>query len=401
MIGYVWNGTAIIDNLKLYAFTDDNPLQPNTLEEISISLPGDEAKAIDLDAADFCAANGHIQYQTTRTTEPYCTTTGVDTTICAICGQTAKETTVPALGHNWPNYYNGVQKGDGVWSWACKRCGDTVSTTVPDYADELYLFTDFEDATVVQAVWDEFNSDGEVVANGVGHFENGCSQNYNEFTIPAAIRNQFTISFDANIIGTWDDDGTDSYGHGVWFWYGGDSGIGNEIGYDFDNQCFFARPWNSNAYTPITTPYEFTDGWHNIAFKVNALGEDADENYAKIYVDGIEVLSFDEWFDTAYYLPTPQEFCVIRDFGVEAEIDNFAIGTLDLPLPEPPVEPGDGDIDGNGALNIKDLRLMKNIISGAYDDYTPEEKAAADMNGDGKVNLLDLKVMKKRLAGKD
>ena len=399
MIGNVYNGTAIIDNVQLFTYKDIYDAdQPNELVPVEINLGGEEdVRAIDLDAADFCAANCHIQYSTSRTTEPYCTTTGVDTTICAICGETARETTVPALGHNWPNYYNGVNKADGEWSWDCKRCGYTASTTVPD-VDEgtLVLFADFEDPAVVQDIWDEFDAEGEVVANGVGHFEDGCGQNYNDFTIPNSCVNNVTVSFDANVIDTFDSNDTGSYGHTVFFWYGGESGIANEIGYDFDAQEFFARPWQSNNFTEVRTPYEFAPGWHNIQFKVLANGADF---YAKFLVDGEEVFVFDGE-DAEYNLPTAQTFLVIRDFGVEAEIDNFAVGTADLKFAEP-IVPGDGDVNGDGHLDMKDIKMLRAIIAGSIslEELEPEELAAADMNGDGDINALDLVRMKKVIAG--
>ena len=400
MIGNVYNGTAIIDNVQLFTFTRSNAEQPNELEAKDVDLSREEdVKAINLDAENFCAANGHIQYSTSRTTEPFCTTNGTDTTICAVCGETAKTTVVPALGHNWPNYYNGVEKDGTTWTWKCKRCGEAVSTEIPN-ADPLVgtiaFFLDFENATVVQEVADIFNADGEVVADGVGHFEEYCGQNYNQFDIPSSLRNQYKVEFDFNVKGLFDDDGSNSYGHGVWFWVGGDSGIGNEIGYDFDNNVFFARPWNSSAYTPVTVAYELSQNeWHHLEFVVNALGEDADENYAKIFVDGEEVLSFDDWFDTAYYLPTPQSFCIIRDFGVTADIDNFLIGSYDLNYTAELA-----DINGDGKINTKDLKLMKLAIASVI-EFNEIQSICADLNRDGKVNTQDLAKLKRVLLGEE
>jgi len=400
MIGYTWNGTAIIDNVKLYGFTDDNPLQPNTLDEIAVGFNGeDDVRVINLDADDFCAANGHIQEHTDRTTQPYCTTTGIDTTYCAICGEAVKTTVVPELGHNWPNYYNGVQKDGNTWSWACKRCGEVVSTTVPEIsAGTIGAALDFEDARVVQGVADKFNADGQVVSDGVGHFEAGCGQNYNQFTLPGNdYKNNYTVAFDLKINGTFDDNDTGSYGHTVFFWFGGQGGINNEAGYDADNHQFFIRAWNTTtAYDEVTEPYLLTEGeWYNIMFKVYAPENGTD--YVKIFVNGEEVIHL-TGADVADYVSSPSgiDFSILRDFGVTADIDNFVIGTADLAFEAEAVTPG--DINGDGKITTKDLKLLKLIIAGGYVP-TDAEYAAADFDGNGSVTAADLAAMKAYIAG--
>ena len=399
MIGNVYNGSAILDNVQLFKFTDSNPKQPNELEALTVRMANDEdVKVIDLDAADFCAANGHIQGYTVRTTAPLCEATGVDTTYCAICGAAAKTTVVPAIGHSWPNYYNGAHKEDGYWYWECKNgCGTTKQTTVPTPVEGSYdLFLDFADAEVVQGIADIFNGDGEVVADGVGKFTVGCGQNYNQFDIRGALRNQYTISFDFKVNSLFDSNDTNSYGHGVWFWFGGDSGIGNEAGYDFDAGEFFVRPWNSTAYGEIRAAAKISkDTWHHLEFRVYAPGEQSDDNWMKFILDGEEVLVFDDWYSTAYYLPTQQGFCIIRDFGVAADIDNFAIGTYDLALE---AKRNVGDLTGDTLITTKDLKVMKLALAGKI-VLTAAEEAAADINGDGLFTIADLGAMKRLLAG--
>ncbi len=409
MIGNVYNGSAILDNVQLFKFTESNPNQPNELEALEVRMARDEdVKVIDLDAADFCAANGHIQNHTVRTTEPTCTETGVDTTYCAVCGGVAKTTSVPALGHSYPGYYSGTTV-DGVRTFACRRgCGQTWSTTVPTpVAGTIDFFVDFESAEVVQSIagiFYETDADGnrmpdgrEVVEDGVGKFKAGCGQNYNQFDIhDSSLRNQYTVSFDFNYKGTFDTNDTEGYGHGVWFWFGGDSGIGNEAGYDFDRGVFFVRPWNSTAYSEYTAAVKISkDTWHHLEFKVYAPGEESEENWMKFILDGEEVLVFDEWFETTYYLPTQQSFCIIRDFGVEADIDNFAIGSIDLQLE---AKINVGDLTGDTRITTKDLKLMKLALAGKI-ILTPAQEAAADVNGDGLFTIADLAAMKLLLAG--
>ncbi len=399
MIGNVYNGSAILDNVQLFTFSPfANSLDPKLVAKETRMARDEDVKVIDLDAEDFCAANGHIQHHTERTTEPFCETTGVDTTYCAICGGVAKTTTVPALGHSYPGYYSATTV-DGVRTFACRRgCGKTWSTTVPTpVAGRLDLFLDFADAEVVQKIADIFNGDKEVVEDGIGKFQNGSEQNYNQFTInDSSLRNQYTVAFDFKVNGLFDTDATEGYGHGVWFWFGGDSGIANEAGYDFEKNEFFVRPSGSAAYEEIRAAAKISkDTWHQLMFKVYAPGEESEENWMKIYLDGEEVLVFDEWYDTTYYLPTTQNFCIIRDFGVAADIDNFAVGSIDLELT---AKRNVGDLTGDTKITTKDLKVLKLALAGKY-TLNAAEETAADINGDGKINLDDLAAMKRLLAG--
>jgi hypothetical protein len=405
MIGNVYNGSAILDNVQLFTFSPfANSLDPK-LDAKEVRMARDEdVKVIDLDAADFCAANGHIQKNTVRTTEPNCTETGVDTTYCAICGEVAKTTVVPAIGHSYPGYYSGTTV-DGVRTFACRRgCGQTWSTTVPTpVAGRIDFFVDFEDAKVVQNIAEIFNGDGEVVADGVGHFQTGSGQNYNEFKInDSSLRNQYTVSFDFNYKGTFDTNDTEGYGHTAYFWFGGSSGIANEAGYDFDRGVFFVRPFNSTAYAEKTASVNISrDEWHHLEFKVNAI-KDADEVWMKLILDGKEVFVWgldeegDEWYDTNSNLPTEQSFCILRDFGVEADIDNFAVGSLDLDLGA--THHDFADLTGDGRITTKDLKLMKLALA---DKITLNwaQIQAADINGDGLFTIQDLAAMKQLLAG--
>ena len=57
-----------------------------------------------------------------------------------------------------------------------------------------------------------------------------------------------------------------------------------------------------------------------------------------------------------------------------------------------------GDIDGDGALTMKDLLTLRAMIAGTapFDDETA---ARADINGDGTVNMKDVLALRKLLAG--
>ena len=55
-----------------------------------------------------------------------------------------------------------------------------------------------------------------------------------------------------------------------------------------------------------------------------------------------------------------------------------------------------GDINGDEAVNFKDLSLIKRAVSGNYLDINLDN---ADFNGDGNINIIDLKDMKTFISG--
>lgn len=49
---------------------------------------------------------------------------------------------------------------------------------------------------------------------------------------------------------------------------------------------------------------------------------------------------------------------------------------------------GLGDVNGDGEVDMEDLRLVQLHLQGQY-DLTPEEHSRADVNGDGQVTEVD------------
>ena len=193
----------------------------------------------------------------------------------------------------------------------------------------------------------------------------------------------------------YDTSDTGNYGHNVHFWFGGEGGHDNQAGYDFDKNVFFLQN-DSNAFKRTEVPYELSFGeWHQLMFKVSAPGQGNDhknDNWVKIYIDGEEVLSYSNYYDTAYYLPTPEEgdkkdYCIIRDFGVAADIDNFGIATLDYDTKEI------ADISGDGKISTKDVKLLKLYFVDKVELSWLEEQRA-DIDGNGSVNTGDLIALK-------
>ncbi|MBR6918599.1 MAG: dockerin type I repeat-containing protein [Clostridia bacterium] len=410
MIGNVYNGTAILDNVHLYTFTKDDLInQPNKLAEKATNIAADEdVKVIDLDAADFCAANGHIQYSTTRLGDPTCTENGGDKTICAICGETAKETVVPALGHSWPGYQT-KNSGEGVYTWACRRgCGATVSTTRLEALTGSYdFFLDFADEIVSRNIAGIFTGSAESVSEGVQHFGDGAS-NYNQFDMPRQYKNEYTIYFKFRVNNLFDDNDTANYGHVLYFWCGG-GGIDNQIGINFDTNEIYAVPNSGNAFderVPFDTSILLNGDWHTLYFKVDAPGDEVDayagRNYADIYIDEDCVFSFNNYNFTSAYLPTDADFNIIRDFGVNFDMDEFAIGDIDLSFEElnwyDHTVGTPGDLDLNGVLGLKDIKLIKMALAGVY-TLSGAEAKLADVNKDGVFNIQDYSALKALIAG--
>ena len=57
-----------------------------------------------------------------------------------------------------------------------------------------------------------------------------------------------------------------------------------------------------------------------------------------------------------------------------------------------------GDVNGNGTVNLKDVALLQQYLSG-WDVVIVE--AASDPNGDGKINLKDVALLQQYLSGWD
>ena len=56
-----------------------------------------------------------------------------------------------------------------------------------------------------------------------------------------------------------------------------------------------------------------------------------------------------------------------------------------------------GDVNGDGAVNLKDVVLIRRYIAKGW-DVTVEE-SVADINGDGIVNLKDVVALRRQIAG--
>ena len=56
-----------------------------------------------------------------------------------------------------------------------------------------------------------------------------------------------------------------------------------------------------------------------------------------------------------------------------------------------------GDVDGNGRINVADLKLLKTAFSTGDGDYIFNN---SDLNGDGRINLRDIKLLQSLIASR-
>ena len=61
------------------------------------------------------------------------------------------------------------------------------------------------------------------------------------------------------------------------------------------------------------------------------------------------------------------------------------------PTPAPSVEPEEGDLNGDGGVNVLDVQLCVNVFLGAEMDLSIVSRS--DVNGDGKVDVLDVQII--------
>ena len=229
----------------------------------------------------------------------------------------------------------------------------------------------------------------------------------------------------------------------MYFWVGGENNVANNIGYDFEGGEFFAMPSTGSNYEPITAAATINPlEWHNIMFKFYS-DRSTYEASAILYLDGVEVLRFDDddaSFELPYNAGTQNFPLLFRTFGVKADYTNWVIGDINFnwvnsrtpdfvptcdhvwgdwttvtpaqvgvaglekrvctlcgaeetrvtdPLPEPPAGVR-GDANGDGIVNTKDIKALKNFVVGNGDIA----EANCDLNGDGVVNAKDLKLLK-------
>ena len=61
------------------------------------------------------------------------------------------------------------------------------------------------------------------------------------------------------------------------------------------------------------------------------------------------------------------------------------------PTPVPSEEPAEGDLNGDGGVNVLDIQLCVNVFLGVEND--PTIISRSDVNQDGQVDVLDVQAI--------
>lgn len=425
-----WNANVIIDNLQVM------DLKYNPIEAGFNGV--DAFRAINLDAEDFCAANGHLNGFLTRTAEPKCYAEGTDTIVCAVCGEVKTTLPVAKVPHNWGKYDINRKTEDGLVYAACSNegCTEKRYTTLPaagTYAGTLYEYYDMSDDMLL-VVDNDWSAENWTAADGVLKFEENKGKNYNLFdlvdTVPA---NNWAWNLDIIYRGTFDDSDTNGdnsdarpgYGHVLYFWIGGSSTIGVRIGYNADEHKLYVvdgnaslnptrkNPFPNGNFKAKTADFTMVEGEvYNFAVTMtyNNEGYPDDESMMdqwdaclRLYVNGEVKLEFsmaqdgtDAFFNIPYgedhasYLDT----AILRDFGILFDIKSMAFGSADFAYTG---RAYNGDVDGDNAITAADALLMRKYLARVI-DLSALVSSRADANGDGVINAKDQLVIRKTLA---
>ena len=438
-----WNANVIIDNLQVM----DLNYMP-----IEASFKNvDAAREINLDAEDFCAANGHLNGFLTRTVEPKCYAEGTDSIACAVCGAVKSTSAVAKLPHKFDSYNISRRTADGLVYISCNNDGCTEKryTTLPDsstYSGTLYEYYDMSDDMAI-LVGDKADSKDPTIvgdgdngwktnawsqANGVLSNNTATNNNYNYFEITSrrAMANNWTWNLDLIYRGNYankdsDGDGTDKnpgYGNIFYVWCGGSNTIGLRLGYDATQHKLFIvdgnagqdrkNPFPNGTFKSKTADFTMVEGEeYNFAVTMtyNKDGYPDDESKAdqwdacvRLYVNGELKLEFSEatnpseaffqipYADDVTTLDTP----ILRIFGVKLDIDTMAIGTADFAYT---TRVYNGDVDGDYAITAADALLMRKYLARVI-DLSALVSSRADANGDGVINAKDQLVIRKAIA---
>ncbi len=409
---YMNNGTAVIDNYKIYdaEFT----LQTDGFEigdgESSFTTV-DDVKAT---GEDFCNANGHV-YRWARTTEPKCYDEGTNTYTCYICGAADPQKEVAKLQHSYYDYdFTRVEEndeGNKIIYTTCKTssgCTEKRFAFLPEadtYTGELTFFHDFTDDFM------QITSSKEEVSfifeDGVARYTDS-EDNYNRIKLGTnrngsdLNNNGFTIGFDFIFNDTYDTPATESYGH-VFALNIGKQALGQaQVGYDADNEVFFIRGYNGAFKRTDSSTIKLVPGEkYNFEVKFYTPENAADmmSSELALYVNGVKVVEMaprDAWAQCKYGSDAIDAF-YFWNYGIAFDMDDFHIGSRDFSWNKD----WNGDVDGDNDITVSDALLMRQYLAKIIDEEGFTAKSRADVNFDGSIDAKDQLRIRKHLAGEN
>ena len=125
------------------------------------------------------------------------------------------------------------------------------------------------------------------------------------------------------------------------------------------------------------------------------VGSEANYDKFKFFVNGTQVESISgeiNWTTYSYTIPTDGTYIFkweySKDGSVDRDPDTAWLDEVKVDYVNPPAPDADGDIDGNGVVDMSDALLAMRKSMGLI-TLTEEQMTHADVNGDGIVNTED------------
>ena len=347
-------------------------------------------------AVDPCATHSFGDW--TVIDEPGCTTEGVKTRTCTVCGYT-EESSVPPKGHNTlTETVHPTCTESGYTRIYCPVCEYQYSKTIIPAAghsagNRKVTAVASAGSNGETAVW--CTACGELLAEGT-YTLNDPAVNF-VVSSPEGYQNGMN-SVNVSVVinnnpGIW---GTSFY---LYF----DpvfSLVSSENGSVFASDNVLI---SENAITVSNS------AWASSIFKLDGteIGNRKAVNY---YAESLDFtnntsngtlftvkLAYDSSLEGAYSFGFAYDpGSVIDSNGDDVDI-LFVGGEHTIQKTGAPVRPG--DVNGDGKLNSRDISVMKRCIASSLDEDDVVVTANADINGDGKINSRDLSALKRLIAG--
>ena len=409
------NCSVVIDNFKIYNLDMDCIMDMDDLRAGWQSDSATDPVKVNVDAADYCAENGHIFYEIKRTKTETCTATGVDTTYCAICGEGYANVDVAMVAHQYEKF-DANRTVDGKYYTNCKACGDRNYSTIPaadSYTGSIVAYFDMSDAflgnlnnsyeTALNSNWfgDQFRyEDGKAVLDADSYLAN-----YSELQIGDKIQQNvdardWSYSYRMTFNGLFDTDDilNSGYPHTFYFWL---RGVTLELGYNADlGELYIGPSANPGAVSidRIAAPFEFKEGLtYTFKFGFKYIDEDMDA-FICLWINDELILEhslYESGADIYFDCELQEDFVSTiypRNFGYSYTMDDLVIGSFDFAWNK--VE---GDVDNDGVLSVADAMVMRKYLAKVIDDEAVFVELL-DVNGDAAVNAKDQLAIRKALA---
>lgn len=408
-VWYVDNGSAVIDNYKVY--DKDFKLQDSEFTVGDGESHFGKIADVKAEGAAFCEANGHINYWA-RKTDPKCYEEGTNTYTCHICGATEDKNDVPKLEHNFQGYdINRVEEDENgntiVYSKCTKSsgCPEKKFVVLPKedaYTGTFTMLHDFTDD--MMAVQSSTSEIGFIFEDGVGRYIDS-NHNYNRIKLGTNMSSSelnagFTIGFDFTYNGTYDTGDTTSYGH-LFALNVGKQALGSaQFGYNADTETFFLRSY-SGAFSQIDSdPFPLIPG-ETYNFEVKSYTPEVmtemPNTVLALYVNGVKVVEWtgaQAWMNCKYEEGQIDSF-FFWNYGVAFDMDNFHIASYDFAWNRE----YQGDVDGDYCITVEDAALMRQYLAKIIDESGLAAISRADVNLDGSIDAKDQLRIRKHLAG--